>query len=451
MISGAVACRVDSICDAAGGNSMREIEYRVSDDEYRDLCRGTGSDGQWNACERYDFSTGKWVDDDVAWDVMCGTIPANRISSKEAQQMIREEGPAQAQVSPSKGNGIKSKMGKSSRRLPLIVKVLIGVAAAFVVLVILAAIGNAIGGESSDQAATGADTEQIAAGVDTNQYATVVNETEDATSQEGYEVQAGRLTLTVPGYYTLESDSSSGADYSRMFSYETNNAAAIILIQMGDAKGATEEDFKDNKEVLETIADEVINAFNDDSDEHEPNLTRTSSTETKYKGMPGLACEYTGSIAGESASANLDIYLDQATDNVYAFLFLQAGDCGTAADDYSNMMRDAEIVEASDMAPASTSDTASADSSGVDPSLKEALDSYEEMMNEYCDFMERYERASSADALSMLSDYTSMLTKYTDAMSALAEIDQNSLGTEDLAYYLDVTNRVSRRLLEVAQ
>lgn len=93
---------------------MREVQYKESADEYRDLCRGTiGRDGQWVSCERYDFNTGNWNDDDVAWDVMTGHIPANRISSKQAQDIIKADGPAQKQTV----KGSKAKTGPKKWQL----------------------------------------------------------------------------------------------------------------------------------------------------------------------------------------------------------------------------------------------------------------------------------------------------------------------------------------------
>ena len=72
-------------------------------------------------------------------------------------------------------------------------------------------------------------------------------------------------------------------------------------------------------------------------------------------------------------------------------------------------------------------------------------------MNEYCDFMEKYENAESSDMVSMLDDYYKMLKEYTDAMDSLSKLDTSNMSTADYKYYLNVTNRVSKRLLEIGQ
>lgn len=85
---------------------------------------------------------------------------------------------------------------------------------------------------------------------------------------------------------------------------------------------------------------------------------------------------------------------------------------------------------------------------GVRDEVKDALDSYEALMNEYCDFMEKY--SASPNDLTLLMEYSDFLTKYTDAMDKLSALDNIELNDEETKYYLEVTNRVSARLIEAA-
>lgn len=80
--------------------------------------------------------------------------------------------------------------------------------------------------------------------------------------------------------------------------------------------------------------------------------------------------------------------------------------------------------------------------------VKEALDSYEELMNEYCDFMQKC--SENPDDISLLIDYADYMGKYTEAMDKLGALDDVDLNDAELAYYLDVTNRINKRLLEIA-
>lgn len=85
------------------------------------------------------------------------------------------------------------------------------------------------------------------------------------------------------------------------------------------------------------------------------------------------------------------------------------------------------------------------DSDTVTPSFKEMMDEYEEFMNKYVDFMKSYD----ANDVTMLSEYTELLSQYNTYMDKVSKIDEDELSSADLAYYLDVTNRVNKKLLEV--
>lgn len=80
------------------------------------------------------------------------------------------------------------------------------------------------------------------------------------------------------------------------------------------------------------------------------------------------------------------------------------------------------------------------------PEVKEALDSYEALMNEYFDFMKKYNNAT--DKSSMIMGYLEVLQKYSDAMDKLNAIDDLELTTAENAYYLEVTTRVLARMSE---
>ncbi len=88
---------------------------------------------------------------------------------------------------------------------------------------------------------------------------------------------------------------------------------------------------------------------------------------------------------------------------------------------------------------------------GLDPDLVAFLDSYEAAMNQYCDFMEKYNSASATDQAGMLADYAQMVATYSDFAAKADAYDEDDLSNEELAYYMDVMNRVNKRLLEVAE
>ena len=87
---------------------------------------------------------------------------------------------------------------------------------------------------------------------------------------------------------------------------------------------------------------------------------------------------------------------------------------------------------------------------GIRPEVKEFLDAYEACMDEYVDFMQKYMNADPSSMASMMGDYYRILTRYTEFAEKIDAFDESELTNAELAYYLEVTNRVSQKLLNVA-
>ena len=87
---------------------------------------------------------------------------------------------------------------------------------------------------------------------------------------------------------------------------------------------------------------------------------------------------------------------------------------------------------------------------GIRPEVKEFLDAYEACMDEYVDFMQKYMNADPSSMVSMMGDYYGILARYTEFAEKIDAFDESELTNAELAYYLEVTNRVSQKLLSVA-
>ncbi len=86
----------------------------------------------------------------------------------------------------------------------------------------------------------------------------------------------------------------------------------------------------------------------------------------------------------------------------------------------------------------------------IRPEVKEFLDAYEACMDEYVDFMQKYLNADPTSMVSMMGDYYSILARYTEFAEKIDAFDESELTNAELAYYLEVTNRVNQKLLRVA-
>ena len=86
---------------------------------------------------------------------------------------------------------------------------------------------------------------------------------------------------------------------------------------------------------------------------------------------------------------------------------------------------------------------------GMRSEFKEAMDSYETFMDEYVAFMEKYNEDPSD--LSLLADYSVYLGKYAEFVEDFEKWENDEMNDAEMSYYIDVQNRVSKKLLEVAE
>lgn len=99
-----------------------------------------------------------------------------------------------------------------------------------------------------------------------------------------------------------------------------------------------------------------------------------------------------------------------------------------------------------------TSEKAVTDSkpiNGIRTEFKEAMDSYEVFFDEYITFMKKYK--DSSNAASMLTDYSNYMTKYADTMKKMNDLADGELSTAESAYYIEVTARINKKLIDAIQ
>lgn len=108
-------------------------------------------------------------------------------------------------------------------------------------------------------------------------------------------------------------------------------------------------------------------------------------------------------------------------------------------DDYNKLIDTAVLTE--DVPPTA--------SLGIRPEFKEAMDSYEAFFDEYVAFMQKF--AEADDTLSLLSDYSDYMAQYAEMMEKFSAIGEEDMSAEESLYYLDVSNRVSKKLITAMQ
>lgn len=83
------------------------------------------------------------------------------------------------------------------------------------------------------------------------------------------------------------------------------------------------------------------------------------------------------------------------------------------------------------------------------PEFKEVMDSYEAFYDEYCEIVKKYTQNPSD--MELLADYTDMVSKAAEMSEKFEAWENSDLNDAELTYYLDVHNRVAKKLLEVSE
>lgn len=88
------------------------------------------------------------------------------------------------------------------------------------------------------------------------------------------------------------------------------------------------------------------------------------------------------------------------------------------------------------------------DADEIRPEFREALDGYEAFFDEYCTFMQMYE-ADPTDP-ELLAGYAQFMGRYADAMAGMETLDDGEINDAETRYYIEVTSRISQKLLEAS-
>ena len=115
-----------------------------------------------------------------------------------------------------------------------------------------------------------------------------------------------------------------------------------------------------------------------------------------------------------------------------------------------NESEPAETVEMeNEEEPADAAEEASdADSGVLSPEFKRTMDDYEAWFDHYCEVMKKYQ--DNPSDLELMSEMTDLLSEETEMLEQMENMDQSQMNSAELAYYIEVTARIEKKLLEVA-
>lgn len=127
----------------------------------------------------------------------------------------------------------------------------------------------------------------------------------------------------------------------------------------------------------------------------------------------------------------------------------EAVETKSVVEEKTESAQESEPVKEEEQVEAETEEKQPETNNGVDPDLKAFLDSYEKFVDEYVDFMKKYQ-SDPGNAIAMMDDYTRILKQYADFTDKINKYDTKTMSKADLEYYLDVTNRCSKKMLSAA-
>ena len=142
------------------------------------------------------------------------------------------------------------------------------------------------------------------------------------------------------------------------------------------------------------------------------------------------------------------ISLEYEGNNIMTVEIEAAKNSDTSTTESATTEPSAETTAPSESNPTETkpNDTGLVD--GMRKDFKDAMDSYEAFMDEYVAFMKKY--SDNPSDVGLLADYTKYMSKYADMVEKFDKWESEDLNDAELAYYIDVQARVSKKLLQVA-
>lgn len=108
---------------------------------------------------------------------------------------------------------------------------------------------------------------------------------------------------------------------------------------------------------------------------------------------------------------------------------------------------DSDETELTDVSE--SSEESSEDDTGVlSPEFKRTMDDYEAWFDHYCEVMKKYEENPSD--LELLMEMSDLLSEESAMLEQMENMDESDMNAAELAYYIEVTARIEKKLLEAS-
>lgn len=274
-----------------------------------------------------------------------------------------------------------------------------------------------------------------------------VDSSGDSTEREsnGYETfTIGGLNFEKPKYFEID------PSLDTRFYAEKGHGVTFVLFQ-SDHFSYTDNEFE---EALIDWEEGAREGMGDDIDSYMSGKINRGELEC---GLPYAFVEMSYSMNVESGYAiDFRTYLyainNTDTGDFVQVMLVESQESEYEYVDVFNKMVKTCSMESGNALTHSYDDSSNASTSekksGLSSDFKKTMDDYEEWFNHYCDVMKKYKNNPSD--LSVLSEYYSLVSELSDMQENLDNMDQSEMTKEELDYYIEVTARIEKKLLDVA-
>ena len=268
---------------------------------------------------------------------------------------------------------------------------------------------------------------------------------EAESEPELIETQVGNIVFVLSDEYVKDSTNSSSDGIAYMTKLGTS--FLTVAIDKGE-NNITEEMIEEKKDAFdEIILDELEQNVSSDRDNlvctREGNLDGSKVYEYVFDDPRGVY------IAG--------VIIDE--DGMYMIGFGHAErDLDDLYDEFDKIISDSYYAKGDGTSASNKSDTtdtnddsssSSSSSNNVSADFKKTMDDYEAMIDKYCEVMQKYQNTDEP-SMEMYADYFDMLEQYSKAMEGLSSIDVSSLDASDYLYYIEVMERINKKLESIS-
>ena len=336
-------------------------------------------------------------------------------------------------------------------------KILKKVGIVFLILIVISAIGNVIGGSKKYPTGSSAKTE--------SKTESKVESAAASTATESAAAQAVEATAAAPA-----KSQRNGFDQAANQTYEYQGFAFSLPSYMTPAlneKGAVKISFNGEAqgtvlmgieriipsytaEQFESMKTDLINKAAESLE-----ITWQSTSAVTIAGCSGMYG--TTVVSGEKGQGEINEYIwyDTVNQALFIMYYIESDQSTyTYGEDVKKIAASVTYTgnglttqEAPAQEPADTGANDTDVPAGVTPEFKAQMDEYEAFFDEYVEFMQKY--AASDNPVALMSEYLEFMQKYTKAMEALDAIDESTLSDADSLYFAEVTLRIDEKLLSV--